>query len=164
MAREIFRFDIAGEAETWHAIDDRVMGGVSRSRLRSDAGFAVFVGEVSLDHGGGFASVRSSYRDLGDPAAHGYALEVAGDGRRYKLSLRTDAAFDGVQYQAAFVAPVGEFVVVRLPLTAFRATWRGRDVPDAPPLDPANVRQAGFTIADRQAGPFRLAIRTLRSE
>ena len=31
---------------------------------------------------------------------------------------------------------------------------------DAPPLDPARVRQVGLLIADRQAGPFALAIRS----
>lgn len=45
----------------WQAIDDRVMGGASMSRLRHDpAGYAVFEGEVSFENGGGFASVRNS--------------------------------------------------------------------------------------------------------
>jgi hypothetical protein len=84
------------------AIDDAVMGGVSASRLRYDpAGHAVFEGVVSLDSNGGFASVRSRRGELGTPGAVSYVLEVRGDGKRYKLNLRTDDAFDGVSYQAA---------------------------------------------------------------
>jgi len=37
-------------------------------------------------------------------------------------------------------------------------------VPGAPPLDPARVRQIGLMIADRQAGPFALAVRSIRAE
>jgi hypothetical protein len=34
-------------------------------------------------------------------------------------------------------------------------------VAGVPPLDPARVRQMGLMIADRQAGPFALAIRSI---
>ena len=68
-------------------------------------------------------------------------------------------AFDGVSYQAAFVAPPA-WTTIHLPLGEFRPGFRGRAVPDAPPLDPARVRQVGLLIADRQAGPFALAMRS----
>jgi hypothetical protein len=165
MSRELFVFDDPASVEEWHPIDDAVMGGVSHSRLRHDpAGFAVFEGVVSLDRGGGFASVRSRPRDLGATGAVAYALDVRGDGRRYKLSLRTDEAFDGVNYQAAFDAPVGAWTTVRIRVSDFAATLRGRRVAGAPPLDAARVRQAGFVIADAQAGAFALAIRSIRAE
>jgi NADH dehydrogenase [ubiquinone] 1 alpha subcomplex assembly factor 1 len=159
--RVLFRFDADAIAQAWFAVDDRIMGGASQSRLRPDRGFAVFEGEVSLAGGGGFASVRSRPADLGDTGAKAYAIDVRGDGRRYKLALRTDDAFDGVQYVAAFTAPADEWREVLLPLAAFRPSFRGREVPGTPPLDSGSVRQAGLVIADRQAGPFALAVRSL---
>ena len=165
MPRELFRFESATSVADWSAIDDAVMGGVSRSRLRHDpAGYAVFEGDVSMENGGGFASVRSRPMDLGVPGAAACLLEVRSDGKRFKLNLRTDDAFDGVNYQAAFQAPEGTWTLVRLPLTGFRPTFRGRSVPGAPRLDPARVRQMGLMIADRQAGPFALALRSIRVE
>ena len=165
MSRELFRFDAPASVDDWAAIDDVVMGGVSSSRLRHDpAGHAVFEGVVSLEHGGGFASVRSRPMDLGAPGAAGFVLEVRGDGKRYKLNVRTDDAFDGVNYQAAFEAPPDAWTEVRLPLVEFRPTFRGRVVPNAPPLDPARVRQLGLLIAERQAGPFALAVRAIGAE
>jgi NADH dehydrogenase [ubiquinone] 1 alpha subcomplex assembly factor 1 len=165
MARELFRFESAESVADWSAIDDGVMGGVSRSRLRHDpAGHAVFEGIVSLEHNGGFASIRSRPLDLGALGAVNYLLEVRGDGKRYKLNLRTDDAFDGVNYQTAFEAPTGTWTVMRLPVSGFRPTFRGRSVPGAPPLDPARVRQIGLIIADRQAGSFALAVRSIRVE
>jgi len=156
-------FESPAAVADWSAIDDRVMGGVSRSRLRYDlAGYAVFEGIVSLEHNGGFASVRSRPLDLGMPQVLNYVLEVGGDGKRYQLNLRTDEAFDGVNYQAVFAPPAGIWSVVRLPLSAFVPTFRGRSVPGAPPLDSARVRQIGLMIADRQIGAFALAVRSIR--
>jgi NADH dehydrogenase [ubiquinone] 1 alpha subcomplex assembly factor 1 len=165
MERELFRFDTPDAIAGWSAIDDRVMGGRSHSALRHDpASCASFAGEVSLADGGGFASVRSAPQDLGAPGAGAYALDVCGDGKRYKLALRTDDAFDGVNYQAAFVAPAAAFMTIRLPLSAFVAAFRGRAHASAPPLDPARVRQVGLVIADGQAGPFELKLRAIRAE
>lgn len=165
MIRELLNFKSAESIVDWYAINDSVMGGVSSSRLRHDpAGHALFEGVVSLERNGGFASVRSRPRDLGVPGAVRYVLEVRGDAKRYKLNLRTDDGFDGVNYQAAFDAPAGAWSVVRLPITAFTATFRGRAVPAAPPLDPGMVRQAGFMIAGHQEGAFALALRGLHAE
>lgn len=165
MSRELFRFDSAASVADWFAIDDGVMGGVSRSRLRHDvAGHAVFDGVVSLANNGGFASVRSRPSDLGVAGAAGYAIEVCGDGKRYKLRVLVDDAFDGVSYQAPFDPPIGIWSIVRLPLREFQATFRGRIVAAAPPLDPARVRQMGFMIADRQVGPFSLGLRSIVAE
>ena len=53
---------------------------------------------------------------------------------------------------------------MRLPAAGFRPTLRGRIVPGASALDAARVRQAGLMIADRQAGAFALALRSIRAE
>jgi hypothetical protein len=102
--------------------------------------------------------------DLAAPGAQAYVLHVLGDGRRYKLNVRTDDGFDGLSYQASFNPPAGTWTDIRLPIADFRATFRGRIVPGAPPLDPAVVRQVGFVIADKQAGSFSLAVRSVRTE
>lgn len=88
-------------------------------------------------------------------------IEVLGDGKRYKLNLRTDDAFDGVNYQALFEPPAGAWALLRLPLADFVPTFRGRRVADAAALDPADLRQVGLMIADRQAGRFALAVRSI---
>lgn len=174
MSLPLFLFDRPESVVTWSAIDDRVMGGVSRSALRFDsAGHALFAGTVSADNNGGFASVRSAVVwqaggrfDRAGFDASGYGaieLEVRGDGHRYKLALRTDRSFDGVNYQAAFDTSAGTWSRVRLPLADFQPTWRGRPVPDAPPLREARIEQVGLMIADRQFGGFELAIRRIRT-
>lgn len=162
MLKLLFDFADPGAAIAWHAIDDRVMGGISRSTLRHDpGGHAVFEGTVSLQRNGGFASVRSSAGDRGLPGAQCCQLDVRGDRKEFKLSLLTDDGFDGVNYQVTFTPAGSPWQTLDLPLADFRASFRGREVPDAPRLDPARIRQVGLMIAARQAGPFALDIRRI---
>lgn len=154
-------FDLPASVSGWVPIDDRVMGGVSRSRMRHDpAGFAVFEGNVSPEQGGGFASVRHPGLGLGTPRTQWYRLQLLGDGKRYKVNLRTDQTFDGVSYQTTVHPPAGTWTTIDIATDAFMATLRGRTVP-APPLLPERVIQVGLMIAERQWGAFRLCIRHL---
>lgn len=162
MSPVLFDFTDAESTASWQPINDGVMGGLSVGTLRFEPqGCAVFEGEVSFENNGGFASVRCLPREFGIAGAEAFLTEVLGDGKVYKLNLRTDDSFDGVNYQARFHPPAGVWSVSRISATDFLPTWRGRPVPDAPPLDLSRLRQIGLMIADRQAGPFRLAIRSI---
>jgi NADH dehydrogenase [ubiquinone] 1 alpha subcomplex assembly factor 1 len=158
----LFDFSAPAAVDGWAAIDDRVMGGISRSRLRHDAaGHAVFEGEVSLERNGGFASVRCKPGARGAAGAAAVWIDVRADGKQYKLNLLTDDGFDSVNYQASFSPTGSDWQVLRVPLETFRASFRGRDVPQAPALDPARIRQVGLMISAQQAGPFALDVRQI---
>ncbi|MES2718744.1 MAG: CIA30 family protein [Pseudomonadota bacterium] len=160
MRTTLFDFTDPSAATAWHAIDDRVMGGISRSTLRHDpAGHAVFEGTVSLERNGGFASVRSSPGQRGLSGGGICLIELRGDNKQFKLSLLTDDGFDSLNYQASFAPKGTDWQTLHLPLADFRASFRGREVTDAPPLAPARIRQVGLMIAARQAGAFALDIR-----
>ena len=162
MRARIYPFDTPSSTHDWHSINDGVMGGASSSQLRFDsARYAVFEGEISLQNNGGFASVRMSSLPLGDPGTRAYLLTAWGDGRTYKLNLRTDAGFDGVNYQASFVPVAGQWTQTVLPVADFLATFRGRPMPAAPALRPELVTQVGLMISDKQAGPFQLLVRSI---
>lgn len=159
---DLVDFSSPASVNGWQPIDDRIMGGVSNSLLRYNAaGHAVFEGSVSADNGGGFASVRHPQLRLGTASTSIYRLLVLGDGHRYKLNLRTDQTFDGVNYQANFQPPAGQWTTIDIALGEFVAKFRGRTVPGAPPLAPARVCQLGLMIADRQWGPFQLGIKSI---
>lgn len=159
MATTLLEFDDVAEAAAWHAVDDVVMGGASRSNFDISApGIARFSGRVSLDNGGGFASVRTTPRAWDTAGAKAFVLRVRGDGRTYKLTIRTGDGFDGIQYQARFAPPAGEWTEVRLPVASFVPTFRGRTLSGVPPLDPAGVRALGLMVSDKQAGPFELLL------
>lgn len=159
MAERLIDFSLDGATTHWYPIDDVVMGGVSRSTLQPySRGIARFGGVVALEHGGGFASVRTTPRKWQTAGAHAFVLRCRGDGRQYKFTARTDDGFDGVQYQARFQPTRGEWTEATLPVASFVASFRGRPVPGAQPLDPAQVRQLGLMVSDQQAGPFELLL------
>jgi NADH dehydrogenase [ubiquinone] 1 alpha subcomplex assembly factor 1 len=159
----VFRFETPGSVASWEAVDDRVMGGLSSSRLvHLGSGGARFTGLVSTAQGGGFASVRSGPLPVGLDGMSGLLLVVSGDGRTYKACARTDLAFDGVLYQARFAPPEGKRVEVRLPFTAFVPTRRGRVV-EAPPLTGDRVQVIGLMVSDKQAGPFALDVERIEA-
>ena len=146
------------DALPWLPIDDAVMGGVSYSEMRIENGRAVFAGVVSLDFGGGFASVRSSPGSWDLSARAGIELLLYGDGQCYKLRMKSDAGFDGVNWQAAFKTRCHERQAVRIPFQDLIPVYRGLRASNAPPFDARHIATFGFLISDKQAGPFRLEI------
>ena len=92
-----------------------------------------------------------------------YRLTVCGDGHTYKLNLRTDTGFDGVNYQTVFTPAPELWTQIVLPVRSFEPSFRGRFVQGALPLRPAAVRQVGLMISDRQAGEFRLMVKAIEA-
>ena len=159
VAITLLDFDDPADVALWRPVDDVVMGGVSRSAFeQAEPGVARFRGNVSLENFGGFASVRTPPREWDTAGAEAFVLRVRGDGKTYKFTIRTGDGLDGIQYQQRFAATAGTWSDVRLPVSDFVATFRGRKVPFAPSLDPAKVRALGLTISDKQAGPFELLV------
>jgi len=152
-------FSDPAEAARWRPTDDVVMGGRSSSAMQAGDGLGVFAGELSLERGGGFASVRRRDQLVDLSACDAIELRVRGDGKRYKLNLRASDDFDGVVFQVAFETEVGTWQTSRLVLASFAPRFRGRPVPGT--LDLARVSSLGLLISDGQAGPFRLELATI---
>ncbi|MEY2976898.1 MAG: CIA30 family protein [Prochlorotrichaceae cyanobacterium] len=127
--------------ETWGAIDDVVMGGVSESQLTLGNGGALFSGVVSTANSGGFASVRT--RNFAPPldlsAFSGIDVRLKGDGQRYKFLLRTTQSWDGLAYSYSFDTPAYEWTTVRIPFADLRPVFRAKTVPDAAPFKASQV-------------------------
>jgi hypothetical protein len=161
--KTIIDFGDAGEKGKWEAVNDFVMGGLSEGQLLASGGAAVFHGMVSLENFGGFASVRSLPRRFDLRGYDGLIVRVRGDGRRYRLRLKTDDDFEGLAYQATFFTDPAGWIEPRLSFDEFVPVFRGAIVQEAPQLEPAEINRIGFMIADRQEGPFRLVIREVRA-
>ena len=143
--------------DSW-IVNDGVMGGVSQSSLRQDEDGMFFEGVVSLENNGGFASMRSSVRF--PQGTQLIELIAKGDGKRYKLVLRTELA-PRVTYVADFIA-LPTWQTYRFNLSQFKSTFRGRDV-NAPALSFSDVIDFGILISNNQAGSFAIQLKTLKS-
>ncbi len=143
----------------WRVVNDDVMGGVSTSKVKiNPEGYMLFDGNVSLNYGGGFASVRSSYKNWGIGNFDGFVIKVLGDGKSYQFRCRMGNNFDGVAYRHYFQTNNDNWQEIRLPFSKFVPTYRGRIIPDEIPLDPRAIRNLGVMISDKQSGNFSLKI------
>lgn len=140
-------------------VDDVVMGGVSDSAMQlTQNGAALFAGNLSLENSGGFASVRTVLEHRNYAEFAGFRIRVKGDGKRYSFRARNDDRFDGVVYKFDFDTVSDEWTEIELPFAGFAPSFRGRTLPDVPPLDSGNIVQIGLLISSRQEGAFRLEV------
>lgn len=164
MEKTIIDFSSPAEQDRWKIINDAVMGGLSESRVSiTDQKTALFSGVVSLENYGGFSSMRTHPGKFDLAGYKGLIVKVKGDGKNYRLRLRTDDDYEGVAYQAHFSTERDVWITARLPFDAFSPVFRGHVVEDAPPLHLSGIQRIGFMIADKQAGPFRIEIEWVRA-
>jgi hypothetical protein len=148
----------------WTELHDRVMGGRSTGHAQphlgqgSEPDHVRFAGHISRDNGGGFASFRLR---LADPArlgeARAIALTARGDGGPFKLCLHRQDDWDGVQWQAD-LSSSNEWTHTSLPLSAFVARRRGRELRERPLAAGDTLYQLGLMSSRTEAGPFWLAL------
>ena len=175
-ARLLWTFSGETATSAWQGLHDQLMGGRSSGAVgfkpvgspgltHPDTPEAqpcgVFSGDVSLANGGGFASVRAA---LPQPVPVGQAqavvLEACGFGRPFKLALHLHPEADGVQHQVVFQAPP-QWALVRLRLSEFKPTRRGRTLPMADVRSTDHIHQLGLLTTERVAGGFILGLRAI---
>jgi hypothetical protein len=153
----------------WGALDDVVMGGVSASQGQWGEGLQ-FVGNVSTANSGGFASIRT--RNILPPLNlaqwQGVVLQVQGDGQRYKWILRDQEGWDSPAYCYSFDTIANRRQQVRVPFLEMVPTFRAKTLPDATPLNPANLYSMQVMLSKFeydgnlnpafQPGPFKLTL------
>ena len=147
-------------AQKWMITNDGVMGGKSSSQFQINKdGNGVFLGTVSLENNGGFASVKN-HEPINLAGFKGVRLRVLGDGNRYSFRLQTGSNGDlnAWSYEQRFETKDGEWIDVDLSLDQFEPTFRGRTPENVPPLDLSAIKRYGFLISDKQEGEFRLEI------
>jgi uncharacterized protein YbjT (DUF2867 family) len=178
-ADETLLFDFKNPSDelkdTWGAVDDVVMGGVSESSIRLIDDAALFVGNVSTANSGGFASVRTRNFDppLNLAEYDGVELRVKGDGQRYKFILRAEAKWDGISYCYSFDTEKDRWINVRIPFEALIPVFRAKTLKDTPAFDPSHIYALQLMLSKFeydgelnpkfQPGGFALQVETIKA-
>ncbi|MBL1178601.1 CIA30 family protein [Pantanalinema sp. GBBB05] len=159
--------------QTWGALDDVVMGGVSASSLQTQLGGALFTGKVSTANSGGFASVRT--RNFEPPlnllGYTGLELRVQGDGQRYKCLIRDEDSWDSVAYAYSFDTTAEQWITVQVPFAPMIPVFRAKTVNSGRSLNSAQIRSLQLMLSKFEydgalnphftPGEFRLLIQTI---
>jgi monofunctional biosynthetic peptidoglycan transglycosylase len=161
----LFNFTGADAAKEWQTVNDGVMGGVSEGKFKiTDKKTMEFFGTLSLENNGGFASVRTKAKRLGLEKGDALVAKVKGDGREYSLNLYLNKPLVAYSYRATLPTKKDEWIEVRIPLDKTEATWFGRVLKEAGPVDPKEINAVGFMLGDKKAGPFKMEIEWIKVE
>lgn len=161
--------------DTWDAVNDGVMGGVSQSTIHQHDSVAKFTGRVSTENSGGFASVRT--RNFTPPLDlthyQGIELRVNGDGKRYKFLVRDQSQWDGIAYSYSFDTKPNQWMTVRIPFADMIPTFRAKTQPQAGTLDLKQLQAFQLMLSKFEydgalnprfeTGPFKLQIASIQA-
>lgn len=165
LSKSVSDFSSPTAAKQWISVNDSVMGGVSEGAFRiTNNQTLVFSGNLSLENNGGFTSIRSRPADLNLDGYDSIAMRIKGDGRTYYANIRTSSRSRAGSYRAAFITEKDSWQVVRIGFKDFYYSAYGRRRSGTGPVQPSEIQSVGFTLADKQAGPFRLEIDWIRGE
>ncbi|TPX54952.1 hypothetical protein PhCBS80983_g05666 [Powellomyces hirtus] len=150
-SRDIFGGDVGWDIRLWEAVDDRVRGGKSHSKLSPSADGGVrFSGNLDITTlgGAGFASqrTRNDIKKRWDLTSFtGLEIATASNtvGKKYSLNLYTDAEQAGYPYSRVnwkySFTPGKEAEVAEPDWSDFKPYYRGKEVEGGPPLDVGSV-------------------------
>jgi len=156
-----------GDGGRWRALNDGVMGGMSDGFFAQGELGGNFVGNVSLDRNGGFASVRASVKEDGSEYDGIYVDCVAlGDNAKklWLFILKDDlCAREQMNFKTGFRVQ-SEMGRVKLPFEAFNRPERMGRAMYREPLRLQSLVEFGFMILkgdDAQVGRFALGIKEI---
>jgi hypothetical protein len=164
------RMTFGGESrdiQRWRSLNDGVMGGMSDGfmAMRGDDG-ASFMGNVSLERNGGFASVRAMVEEDASNFDGVYvdAKSPSGAAKKFLFILKDDECLrEQINFKVAF--EVGEeYGRVKIPFAAFARPERMGRACLREPLRLRKLREFGLMILKgdtAQVGPFELVVREI---
>ncbi len=154
----------AGKSEIWKAVNDGVMGGLSAGGARLNEASLIFEGTLNTN-GGGFSSIRHNINPNQLSSASSLALRLKPDGRRYRMTFRTNARYGWrpISFQADIPqSTAGDWAEVMVDFADLKASIFGRPVRGAE-FDKTKIQEIGIIIADAKDGPFRLELDWIKS-
>jgi hypothetical protein len=144
-------------ANVWRITNDGVMGGRSQGYITLNQDHGLFTGNISLDNNGGFSAMFTPIKSLNENVKN-VTINIQGDGQTYQLRMIMYINGYRISYNKAVATRKNIRQSITYQLSDFVATFRGRSIPNAPKLTPDKIREIGFLMTKKKAGPFSIAI------
>jgi hypothetical protein len=88
-------------------------------------------------------------------------IDIQGDGQTYQLRMVVQLDGYRLAYKHSFNTVVGQREKLTFTLADFQASFRGRNISNAPLLKSEDIREVGFLVAKKVAGKFSLSVFSL---
>jgi hypothetical protein len=144
-------------ANDWRITNDGVMGGRSQGYITLKQDHGLFTGNISLDNNGGFSAMFTPIQAL-NKNTNKVTVNIQGDGQTYQLRMIMYINGYRISYNKTVATQKGIRQSITYQLSEFVATFRGRNIPNAPKLTAEKIREVGVLMTKKKAGPFSIAI------
>lgn len=144
----------------WYIINDNVMGGKSIGVISENNDIITFSGVISLENNGGFSSTLVAIKKL-EESISSLAIDMQGDGHRYQVRAVVNKHGYRLAYKHEFDTSANQRESLLFLLKDFKASFRGRDINDAPELRAEDIDELGILISSKRDGEFALIIHNL---
>ncbi|MFN3998425.1 CIA30 family protein [Algoriphagus sp.] len=152
----LFDFSSTSDWSVWEIENDVVMGGISTSQLtRSEEGYGVFIGKVSLENDGGFASIQYHFSQKNITGFTKAVIRLKGDGKGYQFRIKADLK-ERADYIYTFKT-TGEWETIEILLNKMEPSYRGNKL-NQPNFNADQIQEARFMIGNGRSESFRLEI------
>ncbi|MGB0347251.1 MAG: CIA30 family protein [Balneolaceae bacterium] len=152
-------FGAEKDGRNWRIINDGVMGGISIGQAGLDENSLLFVGQLSFENNGGFASLRSNRMNLDLSDAEFIEIKYRLDGIKFSFMFEQYSRFWQPYYSYPLQITEGEWVTKIIPVESLQETrmseYTGRS------FDKENARsffRIGFISDDKKDERFELEI------
>jgi hypothetical protein len=153
-------FDNQEFNNNWRITNDSVMGGRSNGEISLDNNIVRFSGLLSIENNGGFTSVFSDSFSLSSEIDT-VTITVVGDGKKYQLRMRSELSGYIIAYKTEFQTKPNLLETYTFELSDFQASFRGRNISNAPKLNADSIREIGFLFTSKRTEKFSLSIHSI---
>lgn len=152
----IYNFNKEASTAGWRIVDDGVMGGLSKGKLRVNSdGHGEYTGTVSIENNGGFSSLRYRFdaQEVSDKQT--MVLRIKGDGKKYQFRVK-DKTSQYHSYIYTFETS-GKWETIKIPLADMYPSFRGRKL-SIPNFNHSQIEEIAFLVGNKKAESFELLI------
>lgn len=152
----IYNFQKDKSTANWRIVDDGVMGGLSKGKLRVNSdGHGEYTGTVSIENNGGFSSLRYRFdaQEVSDKQT--MVLRIKGDGKKYQFRVK-DKTSQYHSYIYTFETS-GKWETIKIPLADMYPSFRGRKL-SIPNFNHSQIEEIAFLVGNKKAESFELLI------
>ncbi|MEM6395876.1 MAG: CIA30 family protein [Bacteroidota bacterium] len=154
------QFGTEENGNNWRAVNDGVMGGLSKGVVEMTGETAKFTGEISLRNNGGFASFRSPYDEFDLGQYETVEIRARTTGQSFAMQLyRSRAWWEPYLKHPLELDENGDWTTVKIPLADFKDTRLAEPTGRETDLEwLSETIQMAFINTGKKAGPFELEV------
>jgi|OM-RGC.v1.019380827 Complex I intermediate-associated protein 30 (CIA30). len=154
-----FDFGTKQDGTSWRAINDGVMGGLSRGVLTVTDSSLVFSGQLSFANNGGFTSFRAPFGAYDLSHAGQVRIRYRSEGTTFALMLEPTDVFYLPHYRLPLPGTEGAWSELSLPVSDIRQFRLNSERPGE--IESEELRKLiriGFISSDKNTDPFTFEI------